>query len=214
MLLLRPPGVYRPQEDTELLARSLAESGVPYGATVLDACTGTGALAVAAGRAGAGEVTAVDRSRRAVAAAFVNCLLHGVPVRVRHGDFSTVGGRYDVVCSNPPYVPAPGPPDPTGAARAWDAGVDGRAVLDRLCAALPSLLAPGGFGLVVHSALCGVERTLGQLRDGGLAAEVVASRDVGFGPVLRSRARWLEGRRLIAPGQRHERLVVVRADAP
>ncbi|OLT21726.1 hypothetical protein BJF79_46660 [Actinomadura sp. CNU-125] len=63
-MLLRPPGVYRPQADTALLADVLRRAGVAAGARVLDVGTGTGAVAVAAARCGAREVVAVE-SRRA-----------------------------------------------------------------------------------------------------------------------------------------------------
>lgn len=53
--------------------------------------------------------------------------------------------------------------------------------------------------------------TLRALRTGGLEARVTARSGQPFGPVLRSRAAWLEKRGLIAPGQREEELVVVRA---
>jgi methylase of polypeptide subunit release factors len=36
------------------------------------------------------------------------------------------GERFDLILANPPYVPGP-PPSRRGAARAWDAGDDGRA---------------------------------------------------------------------------------------
>lgn len=217
MLLLRPPGVYRPQADTWLLVRALAGAAVPPGANVLDVGTGTGALALAAARAGAASVTAVDVSRRAVLTARLNAVLRGRSVRVRRGRAPDCvrGQRFDLVLANPPYVPSHVDGVPRwGAAVAWNAGRDGRAVLDPLCAAAPDLLAPGGVLLLAHSALCGVERTLRALRDGGLKAAVVARHDEPFGPVLRARAAWLERRGLVAPGQRHEELVVVRADRP
>lgn len=206
--------MYRPQEDTWLIAEALAGAGMPRGGRVLDICTGTGALAVAAGQAGAGEVTAVDLSRRAVAAAWVNARLRGLPLRVRRGDFGDlVGtGEFDVITANPPYVPSPDLPE-RGPARAWDAGPRGRSVLDRLCAVMPLLLAPKGMGLIVHSTLCDSDVTLRQLRGGGLKASVVARRTVPFGPVMRQRARWLARRALIEDGQAHEELVVIRADA-
>lgn len=206
--------MYRPQEDTWLMVEAMAEAGIPRGARVLDVCTGTGALAVAAGLAGAGEVTVVDRCRRAVLAAWVNGRLRGVGVRARHGDFGDlVGtGEFDVVTANPPYVPSTGVPG-RGRERAWDAGLRGRAVLDRLCAVLPLLLAPKGMGLIVHSALCDADVTLRQLRGGGLKAAVVARRTIPFGPVMRRRAPWLLEQGLIEEGQQHEELVVIRADA-
>ncbi|CCH32360.1 HemK2/MTQ2 family protein methyltransferase [Saccharothrix espanaensis] len=214
MWMLRPPGVYRPQEDTWLLAEALVDAGIPSGASVLDACTGTGFLGVAAGLAGAGEVTAVDISRRAVASARINGWVRGVAVRALRTDFAGLVGRsrFDVVLSNPPYVPSP-PGVPKGAARAWDAGERGRSVLDRLCTALPSLLVDRGMALIVHSELCDGDRTLDRLREGGLKAAVVARRTVPFGPVLRGRARWLRDKGLLASGQDREELVVIRADA-
>ncbi|HEX6340117.1 HemK2/MTQ2 family protein methyltransferase [Umezawaea sp.] len=214
MWLLRPPGVYRPQDDTRLLAGALAKAAVPAGGRALDICAGTGALAIAAARAGAASVVATDVSRRAVVATALNARLHRVPVRAQHGDFADlVGGRpFDLVLANPPYVPCGDPAEPRGRDRAWDAGPRGRAVLDRLCAVLPLLLAEGGTALVVHSGLCGTATTLDQLRGGGLKASVVERRTVPFGPVLRGRAAWLEDSGLVEPGQRTEELVVIRAD--
>ncbi|MBB5958180.1 release factor glutamine methyltransferase [Saccharothrix tamanrassetensis] len=205
--------MYRPQDDTWLVAEALAEAGVPVGASVLDVCTGTGALGVVAGLAGAGEVTAVDVSRRAVTAARVNGWVRRVPLRALRTDFGDLVGqrRFDVVLSNPPYVPSESY-EPKGRARAWDAGERGRAVLDRLCAVLPLLLADKGMALIVHSQLCDEDATLHQLRGGGLKASVVARRTVPFGPVLRGRAKWLRDNGYLAPGQEQEELVVVRAD--
>lgn len=86
--------------------------------------------------------------------------------------------------------------------------------LDRLCALAPILLAPGGVLLTVHSALCGVDRTLHQLRGGGLKASLVARADEPFGVVMRDRADLLRSQGLLASGQRTEELVVIRADRP
>lgn len=216
MLLLRAPGVYTPQTDTWLLAEALHREHIEPGARVLDVGTGTGALAVLAARLGA-WVTAVDTSRRALATTWLNARARGLRVRVRHGDLlhPVAGERFDVIVTNPPYVPAHDDRLPQrGPSRAWDAGTDGRALLDQLCAQAPRLLAPGGVLLVVHSALCGPEVTVARLADTGLQAEVVARCELPFGPVLRSRVALLERRGLIAPGQRHEQLVVVRAVAP
>lgn len=215
MFLVKPPGVYRPQGDSYLLRDTLLTAPVPAGASVLDLGTGTGLLAVAAARSGAGRVCAVDTSRRAVLAARCNARLRGQPVHVRHGDLRRPppGGPFDVVTANPPYVPCPRAGAGAGRrARAWDAGDDGRLYLDPLCRMMPGLLAPGGTFLLVHSVLCGPQRTLRLLREAGLKAAVVARRRQPFGPVLDARAPWLEERGLIAPGQREEELVVVRAD--
>jgi release factor glutamine methyltransferase len=184
---------------------------------VLDLCAGSGAVAVAAARLGVGDVTAVDVSRRAVAAAWLNARGRGLKVQVYCGDLlgPVAGRRFDVITANPPYVPSAVDRLPTrGVARCWDAGTDGRAVLDRICAEAPPLLAPGGVLLMVFSSLCGVDQTLGRLADAGMEASVVGRSRQPFGPVLSARATMLEHRGLIGPGQRWEELVVVRGGKP
>ncbi|WP_306303184.1 HemK2/MTQ2 family protein methyltransferase [Actinomadura formosensis] len=217
-MLLRPPGVYRPQSDTSLLAdaltRTLGRSGAPAGTRLLELGTGTGAVALAAARAGC-EVVAVDVSAQAVLTARMNALVRGLPVRVLRGDlFAPVADEvFDVIVANPPYVA--GDTDPArvrGRSRAWEAGPGGRVLLDRICARAPRHLTPSGTLLVVHSALNGVAATLVSLRAAGLRASVVARHREPFGPVMRRRAAGLAARGLLGPGQRHEELVVVRAD--
>ncbi|ARQ70349.1 HemK2/MTQ2 family protein methyltransferase [Streptomyces marincola] len=217
MWLLRPPGVYAPQDDTSLLREALLREPMPPRARVLDVGTGTGALALAAARKGAAHVTAVDASRRAVLTTKLNALLAGLPVHVRHGDlFRPVHGQtFDLVLANPPYVVSPRARLPRrGRARAWDAGEDGRAVLDRICAHLPLLLRPGGVALIVHSALCDPDRTVAHLAAGGCKAEIADRRLIPFGPVMAARADWLRGRGLIGPDEDREELTVVRAERP
>ena len=208
----RLPGVYRPQEDSYLLASALADAGGTAGARVLDFCTGSGFLAVNAALLGADSVTAFDIAPRAVLTARVNAWSRRLPIRARRGglDAALQHGPFDVVLSNPPYVPCEGENlDPR-----WDAGADGRCVLDPLCDSLPSLLAPGGFALIVHSEFTGVDATLGRLRDADLKASVVARSRIPFGPVLRSRAGYLYSSQLAEPGTATEEVVVVRADRP
>src|SRR5690348_9899366 len=107
-MLLCPPGVYRAEWDTDLLADVMVRGGYARDRHVLDVGTGSGALALTAAAAGAASVTAVDVSLRSVAAAWLNSRLHGLPVRVRRGDLfgPVAGGRFDLVVANPPYVPA------------------------------------------------------------------------------------------------------------
>ncbi|HEX7301117.1 MAG TPA: HemK2/MTQ2 family protein methyltransferase [Solirubrobacteraceae bacterium] len=215
MRLFTLPGVFCPRPDSWMLARALRAEALPAGARVLDVCTGSGLLAVTAALGGA-RATAVDVSRRAVACAALNARLNGVRVRALRGDLLAPvrGERFDAIVSNPPYLPAETDALPArGPARAWDAGHDGRALLDRLCAQVPDHLAPGGVLLLVHSELCGTDATLDALRAGGLAAQVFRRHHGALGPLLRARAPQLEARGLLAPGQRDEEVVVVRAVA-
>jgi release factor glutamine methyltransferase len=156
--------------DTWLLAGALAEEVGARRCSVLDVCTGSGALAVTAARRGAEAVTAVDVSRRAVLTTRLNARLNGVRVRAVRSDlFAALGdARFDVIVSNPPYVPAPSDALPTrGPARAWDAGRDGRVVIDRLIREAPAHLRPGGVLLMVHSDICGIDASLAGMRDAG-----------------------------------------------
>jgi release factor glutamine methyltransferase len=206
-----PPGVYEPQQDTWLLTRAMRREEITPRTEVLDLGTGSGALALVAAWLGA-RVTAVDISWRAVLAARVNALLSGQSISVRRGDLTAAvpGRRFDLVVSNPPYVPSPDAGTPRGAARAWDAGWDGRLLLDRICDAGTALLRPDGVLLVVHSALCGVDDTLARLSAAGLDASVTDRFPILFGRVLRSRLPWLRQRGLPADDLVEE-LVIVRA---
>jgi release factor glutamine methyltransferase len=215
MLLTRPAGVYPPQNDTWLLAAALAEAGVRPGGAVLDIGCGTGVLSILAARTRPRTITAVDVSRRAVLAARLNTRLRGVRADVAHGDaFELMAGRtFDLVLANPPYVPGRSGA-PTGRDRAWDAGTDGRVLLDRLCTTAPDLLNPDGILLMVHSGLCDEETSLRQLRSAGLKAAVVARAEEPFGPVMRARRGLLVDLGILAPDQLTEELVVIRGDRP
>ncbi|MGB3444160.1 MAG: HemK2/MTQ2 family protein methyltransferase [Actinophytocola sp.] len=214
MWLFRPCGVYRPQGDTWLLARALGQAGIRPGADILDLGCGSGALSILAARNRPRTQTAVDVSRRAVLATRFNTAVRGIRVRVERGDaFDRLAGRrFDLILANPPYVPGEPAVPSRGPSRAWDAGFDGRAVLDRLCADAPRLLAPSGTLLIVHSALSGVDTTLHRLREGGLKASVVARADEALGPVMRKRAPVLRDHGMLTEDQHHEELVVIRAD--
>ena len=210
--MMRPPGVYPAQGDTALLVEALAAERVRAGVRCLDLGTGSGAVALAAARRGA-DVTAVDVSWPALVTAWANGLLRRCRIRVRHGDLTRPvrRQRFDLVVSNPPYVPAERARAPRrGPARAWDAGPDGRLLLDRICREVPPLLRPGGVLLVVQSSLADVRATVRAMEAAGLRAEVVARRRQRFGPVMTARAGWFERRGLIGAGVREEELAVVR----
>lgn len=192
------------------------------GRRVADLCTGSGVLAIEAARLGALSVTAFDVSRRAAACAREDAAAAGLTVDVRCESFESAitRGPFDLVVCNPPYVPRPAnaedAPVPThvGPALAYDAGPDGRLVLDPLCAIAADLLGSEGTMLLVQSELSGVDESLRALRGTGLKAAVVARRWIPFGPVLSARARWLEAAGVLVPGRRTEQLVVIRADVP
>jgi release factor glutamine methyltransferase len=238
--------VFRPRSDTWMLARELvaalpangpgAGSGDPTtpaapapgsgdpatpatparAPSVLELCTGSGAVALAAAAAGA-DVTAVDVSRRSVATVRLNARLRGVRVRALRGSlFEPVAGRqFDLIATNPPYVPAAGDTLPTrGPERACDAGRDGRALIDPICDAAADHLRPGGALLMIHSSLCGEQETVARLAAGGLEVDVPVRARGPLGPLMLSRVEQLEASGALKPGEREEELLIVRARRP
>ncbi len=145
-----------PRPETELLAEA-ALAALPGGGAALDLGTGSGALAVtlALGRPGA-RVTAVDLSADALEVARLNAAALGAEVQLLAGDLFDplpAGARFDVIVSNPPYVPSG---ELAGLQRevrreprlALDGGPDGLALLRRIVEAAPRWLAPGGLLLL------------------------------------------------------------------
>lgn len=214
-------GVYAPQHDSLLLIEAMERTAVA-GRRVLDLCTGSGVVAIAAAQLGAAAVTAFDICPQAVRCTSDNVRDAGVFVDARLGSWTSAlaDGPFDLVVSNPPYVPT-GPeadgehiPFDAGPAWAWNAGADGRLVLDPLCDRAPELLADGGTMLIVQSELADADQSVQRLRRAGLYAEVMMTQLIPFGPVLSARAIWLEGIGKLPVGRRQEELVVIRADKP
>lgn len=220
-LVIAAPGVYAPQEDSRLLVDVMDRYRPPMALRVADLCTGSGFVAVAAAIRGAAAVTAVDLCAHAVRCARANAAAAGVHVDVHLGHWERAAefGPFDLILSNPPYLPAPDGDvevHPADAAPpvAVDAGLDGRLVLDPLCVHAPALLADGGTLLLVQSEFAGIDQTVSELRARGLRANVVIEQRIPFGPVLTSRAAWLESTGKLEPGRRTERLAVIAAVKP
>jgi len=123
---------------------------------IVDVGTGSGAISVALAHAlPFAEITATDISPSALTVAKANAARNGFVDRVRfiEGDLlePVVSEHFDIVVSNPPYVPAS---DRTALdvevrdyepAQALFAGEDGLAIYRRLIPAAFGALVPGGF---------------------------------------------------------------------
>lgn len=102
------PDVLIPRHDTETLVNE-ALSRMPAARSVLDIGTGSGCIAVAlACKLIEASVTAIDNSVAALEVACKNALRHGVSVEFFQGSlFQPVAGRrFDLIVSNPPYIPS------------------------------------------------------------------------------------------------------------
>lgn len=99
-----------PRPETEELAQ-IVISSAEEGYNILDLCTGSGAIAISiykelekVGRKV--NVTAVDISDGALEVAKENALANEADIRFVKSDlFAKVRGRYEVIVSNPPYIP-------------------------------------------------------------------------------------------------------------
>jgi release factor glutamine methyltransferase len=152
-------GVFVPRPETELLAGWGIEHTAP-GATVVDLCSGSGAIALSvADEAEPGLVVAVERSAEALG--FLRRNAQDVPsVRVEAGDVTDpdllreLHGRVDVVLCNPPYVPDATPVPPEVAdhdpAEAVFGGADGLSVIRPVIRLAAALLRPGGVVGIEH----------------------------------------------------------------
>ncbi|HLI32337.1 MAG TPA: peptide chain release factor N(5)-glutamine methyltransferase [Solirubrobacteraceae bacterium] len=98
------PRALIPRPESELLVE-WAHS-LPAGARVLDLGTGSGALALAIKQERPDlDVSASDVTADALALARENALALGLTVSLMHADLlAGVGGRYDALICNPPYV--------------------------------------------------------------------------------------------------------------
>lgn len=151
------PGVLVPRPETEFIVEEVI-GRVPDGTGALriaDVGTGSGCLAVALARwLPTAHVTAIDVSPVALAMAARNVTAHDVAARVSlvRGDLlDTHAGPFDVIVSNPPYVPSGDIPtlqrevrdfEPVGA---LDGGPDGLDVIRRLVPQAASRLVEGGW---------------------------------------------------------------------
>ena len=100
-----------PRPDTETLVSAvISDCGAGRVPRILDLGTGTGCIIISLIKNIVGSTgTGVDRSRGALRVARCNVLTHGVGDRVRiiRGRFDRardLGGRYDIIVSNPPYI--------------------------------------------------------------------------------------------------------------
>jgi len=104
------PNTLIPRPDTECLVEVALELPLPPAARVLDLGTGTGAIALAlASERPQWSMMASDRIAEAVDLARRNSDRLGLPVTVVQSDWFAQlvpGSRFDLLISNPPYIPA------------------------------------------------------------------------------------------------------------
>ncbi|MDO5722883.1 MAG: HemK/PrmC family methyltransferase [Flaviflexus sp.] len=152
------PGVFICRPETELLvdeAISEIERRREH-LTIVDLCTGSGAIALAIAAETGRAVTAVEIDPVPARAAAESARALGLPVTVEIADALTWGedGSVDLLTCNPPYVPRGELPpevqaDPPRAL--WGGGDDGLEIPLIIIERAARLLAPGGLALIEHA---------------------------------------------------------------
>ncbi|MDK1327267.1 peptide chain release factor N(5)-glutamine methyltransferase [Arthrobacter sp. zg-Y1143] len=155
------PGVFVPRPETETVAQLAIDAARrAAGAKVVDLGTGSGAIAAAvASEVPGAEVHAVELSPLAFAWAERN--LAPLGVRLVQGDLRDAlpghNGSFDVVVSNPPYIPADAVPNEPEAAEhdpamaLYGGGADGMELPMAAARTAARLLVPGGYFVMEHA---------------------------------------------------------------
>ncbi len=169
--------VYEPDEDSFLLAKhSKKASG-----RVLDVGTGCGIQAITcSGR----EVVGVDINLHAVENARFNAQKSNKPncIFFESSLFERVDGKFDFILFNPPYLPT-SKTDKTRNRqldKAWNAGVDGRLVINRFLNEFEDFLKPHGRLLLLHSSYAGTNKTIHVLERKGFFVRVLEQQSFPF----------------------------------
>ena len=144
-----------PRPETEEMAM-MAAACVEEEGSVLDLCTGSGAIAIAVKkelekRGVAAKVTATDISDDALALAKENAEANDADILFIKSDlFNRIRGRFDVIVTNPPYIPTADLENLQKEVRdyepklALDGGEDGLDYYRRIAADAPKYLNRGG----------------------------------------------------------------------
>ena len=144
-----------PRPETEELAMMVVQAA-EEGQAVLDLCTGSGAIAIAVAKETEKynrkvKVTAIDISAEALELAKENAEINGADILLLQSDlFSRLRGRYDIIVSNPPYIPSKDIENLQTEVKdhepmlALDGGEDGLDFYRRIAADAPKYLGRGG----------------------------------------------------------------------
>lgn len=99
------PDVLIPRQDTEILVEEVLKNCDSK--MVLDMCTGSGCIIISTARLGKpGRTVGVDISPEALTVARDNAVSLGVNTQfIQSNLFEKVEGNYDIIISNPPYIP-------------------------------------------------------------------------------------------------------------
>jgi release factor glutamine methyltransferase len=180
------PGVFIPRPETESLLEWAVAQQLSGNPTIVDLCTGSGALALAlSSHWPRARVIAVDDSEDALRYARRNTAT--TPVELIKADVTAAGllteldGQVDLLVANPPYIPDGADLEPEVAehdpAHALFGGPDGMAVIDSIVESAARLLRDGGLAAIEHDDTTSA-RTVEAFTRTGRFVDITARRDL------------------------------------
>jgi methylase of polypeptide subunit release factors len=170
------PHVFGPSIDTlhlaEIIARRYASGSVHHAPSrVLEIGTGSGFISAGILRhiEGVQLLLGVEPDIGSAVCTYRNLDLNAGKNRaallVSHFSSDLVPGQFDLVVCNPPYIPDP-PSGPVDRSRHRTGAVAGIQLIDELLEALPRLVAPGGYALMMASSVTPPQHVIERLPAG------------------------------------------------
>lgn len=140
-----------PRQDTETLVEEVLK--VSQGKDILDVCTGSGCIIISLAMFGnIKKAVGIDISKEALAIAEDNANEYNVNVDFIQSDlFSQVEGKFDIIVSNPPYIPSKDILDLMDEVKnyephlALDGMEDGLSFYRKITSQVRNFLKPGGY---------------------------------------------------------------------
>jgi len=205
------PHVYPPQSDTFLLLEHL---DIKKNESVLELGVGCGLIALCLAKK-AKEIIGIDVNPYAIKNARHNAFINGIDnVHFINGNLyePVCDMQFDLIYANPPYVPTP--PDWIEIdiiETAWNAGCDGRKILDSILAGTNEHLRVNGRIVLVQSSLADIPKTIENLESNGFETRILAEKKEKLGTISMGRLKWLKKLGVLFDNLYYERLAVIEA---
>lgn len=186
-----------PRQDTEILVEEVMKAARP-GMKLLDLCTGSGCIVISLVKLVSGlEATASDLSGEALETARENARRQEAEITFVQGNlFEPVKGQFDIIVSNPPYIPSADIEELMEEVRlfeprtALDGREDGLYFYRKIIEESPGYLKEGGW-LMFEIGCSQGEQVSELMRNAGFSHVAVCKDLAGLDRVVKGRMGWI-----------------------
>ena len=162
------PGVYKPAEDSFMLAEAALRENAKR---ILEVGTGCGIVSILLSKSGSTFTVATDVSTQAIRCARQNAAKLGAQIHLILCDmFTAISGLFDLVVFNAPYLISE---EGAEGDVSLDGGPEGRNLIDVFIKSVVNFLSERGKALMIQSSLNDLERTAHLAERFGLKSVVV-----------------------------------------